>query len=130
MNTIILVIRWIARLAGTSLFVLLAMIMIAERFGFFRAGLQASLTGICIILALCGLLLAWRWEMKGGMLTTLSMIALYGIHFMRSGGRLPRGWVFPSLLMLGFLYMLCGVFSSKGRPHQPTSEADAKSPTL
>ncbi len=126
MNNIILVIRWCARIAGASLFVLLATIMIAERFGFFRAGLQASIMGICLMLALAGLPLAWRWELKGGMLTTFSMIAFYMGHFIQAHGRSPGGWVFPSLLILGLLFILCGLFGSKGLPHGPGPDVSAK----
>jgi hypothetical protein len=48
--------------------------------------------------AVCiGMVMAWRWELAGGVLSLVSLGLFYTIEFVQSG-RLPRG---PFLLMFG-----------------------------
>lgn len=55
-----------------------------------------------------GLLLAWRYEVLGGGIALLSMIAFYGWLGWQDGS-LPRGWILPLLALPAALFLLCGI---------------------
>lgn len=55
-----------------------------------------------------GLLLAWRWELWGGLVSLGSMLAFYTWLGLQDGS-LPRGWVLPLLTLPGLLFVTCGL---------------------
>jgi hypothetical protein len=68
------------------------------------------------LLALClaGLLIAWRWELAGGLTALVGIAGFYLVHFAESGfARFPGGWVFPSLFVTALLFVVSGVFRNQ-----------------
>jgi hypothetical protein len=55
-----------------------------------------------------GLLLAWRWELMGGGISLLSLIAFYAWLGWQDGS-LPRGGILPLLGLPALLFILCGL---------------------
>lgn len=56
-----------------------------------------------------GMLIAWRREIPGGLITTLSLLGFYLMHGLVSGGVFPRGWAFMVFSLPGLLFLLCGL---------------------
>ena len=110
--------RWIARILASIMAVLILLIFVGETLG---EGVQPLLhitfreiLLMFVFFALwLGLLLSWKWELIGGLLTLCAVIVFYALNFLFTG-ILPRGpffliFAFPSLL---FLY--CGWQNRKG----------------
>jgi hypothetical protein len=55
-----------------------------------------------------GLLLAWRRELLGGVVSLLSLIAFYAWLGWQAGS-LPRGWIIPLLGLPSLLFIICGL---------------------
>ena len=51
-----------------------------------------------------GMILAWRWEARGGMLSLLGLLAFHVTEWSTSG-RWPRGWALPALAVPGLLFL-------------------------
>jgi len=53
-----------------------------------------------------GFLVGWRWQGTGAALIIGGEIGFYLLHYVTTGfGRLPQGWVFPSLVIPGLLFL-------------------------
>ncbi len=104
--------RWIARILASIMATLILLLFVGETLD---EGVQPLLymtfREILMMFAFfalwLGLLLAWKWEFLGGLLTLCAIIVFYALNFLFTG-IFPRGpffliFAFPSLL---FLY--CG----------------------
>ena len=111
-NKLISKLRWIARILASIMAALILLFFVGE---ILSEGLQPLLhmtfrefLMMFIFFALwLGLLMAWKWELLGGLVTLCAVIVFYALNFLFTG-ILPRGpffliFAFPSLL---FLY--CG----------------------
>ena len=108
----VLVIRWIARITASLMAALMLVIFIGEGLAS-GGGLIPRLTGretammIAFAAAWLGLLLGWRWELVGGLLTVSAMIAFYLLDYAFSGS-FPRGPYFLLFFSPSLLYVYCG----------------------
>jgi hypothetical protein len=57
---------------------------------------------------LVGMIVAWRHELVGGLITVGSLAVFYVIHFV-TAGIFPRGWAFLVFAVPGFLFVLTRV---------------------
>ena len=95
--------RWIARLLGLVSVGIMLTFMIGEGFNPLHFTPREWALCLCFPIGLlAGLLLAWRWELAGGLVAVLSLLTFYALHFAFSGG-LPRGWAFLALAAPAFL---------------------------
>ncbi|MEA2063375.1 MAG: hypothetical protein U9P14_06740 [Gemmatimonadota bacterium] len=101
---IVTILRWIARVLGTLLCMLIAAFAIGEGFPDpLTLSLPEQLLFAGMITMLLGLIAAWRWEFIGGVLIlvgyTFFMVVEQRIIFFNI--------VFGPLLITGILYLFC-----------------------
>lgn len=106
------VIRWAARILGTSVAVFVLFFLLADLFGTEEAGIEAmsKKDGIAFVFfpigTIIGLGLAWKWEGPGGLITVASMIGLVMIRpDLLSSPLLIVVVVVPGLLFILYWYM-------------------------
>ena len=92
--------RWIARITGT----LVALIFLASREGGARMNLEHGIFLVSMAMLLLGLLLAWKWQLLGGLVPLGGFVLLVSIE-----GRRPPGvsglYLWP--VAVGVLNLLC-----------------------
>jgi hypothetical protein len=59
-----------------------------------------------------GMILAWRKEGFGGIITVGSLLAFYAVHLV-TAGRFPKGWAWLVFAAPGFLFLLSSYLSRK-----------------
>ncbi|MGD1993376.1 MAG: hypothetical protein PVI59_09295 [Anaerolineae bacterium] len=114
------VIRWIARVASGLAAGLVLLIFVGEGIA---AGFEPLLhlsvreTGMMVAFAVAwlGLLLGWKWELAGGLLTVCGVAAFYLLDYLFSG-TFPRGPFFLLLASPGLLFLYCGLQARRARP--------------
>ena len=103
------VVRWIARVSAGFSAALILLIFIGEGLtgGFeplLHMTVRETLMMIAFIAVWLGLLLGWKWELYGGLLTVCGVAAFYLVDFLFSGTLpgvlLPLIFALPSLLFL------------------------------
>jgi len=116
---LLLILRWIARLAGTAMALLIVTIAIGEG-GPPNPWSQPWKVNLELHLMLAiwaGLLLGWKWEGLGGAMVVGGLLAFAGLE-----GRMPHA-VFGTMLVPGLMYLCC--WCSERRAMRP--EGDTKS---
>ncbi len=111
------VLRRIARISSGVTAALILLIFIGEglteRFG---PVLNLSVRGTAMMIAFftvwLGLLLGWKWELYGGLLTVCGVAAFYLLDYLFSG-TLPRGPFFLIFASPGLLFLYCGLQTRK-----------------
>jgi hypothetical protein len=121
--TVILVLRWTARVLGTFIAGMLLLFMIGNHYNPFTMQLRDAVHTLFMPVAvLIGLLLAWRWELLGGALATGGMVGWYAMMLARSG-QLNAGWAPLVIAVPGLLFL----WVAARRPHTSTpTTADAR----
>jgi hypothetical protein len=113
------IVRWLARIIGTFLFLALMGFVLGEGLGGegFPNFVQLSATELIGFLAMfliaAGMLMGWKWERLGGLLNlvgvatflALELIINHRIHF--------HQWPFFILAIPGILYLICGVWPKR-----------------
>ena len=107
---VLLILRWSARLASLLVLATLVALTLGTRIE------VASLQPVEWILMLfllwtgVGMILGWRWEIRGG---SLSLAGVVGFHLIEWGasGNPPRGWAFPTLALPGLLFLAAGLLA-------------------
>lgn len=105
--------RWLARLLGTPLALFVLVFVGAHIVGDepppdpgvdpqVLLGIMAMTT---LSISAAGLLVAWKWEGLGGLLSVAGVAGFYGVALAASG-ELLAGWHLPVLSIPGFLYLL------------------------
>jgi len=110
------IVRWLARIIASLLFLGLLTFAIGEGFGGegfpnpVKLTLIENVLLVGMLLIAAGLPVGWKWERLGGL-----MILLGVGTFMIIGGvvyhRFLSGWAFWVLAIPGFLYLYCGTRS-------------------
>jgi hypothetical protein len=109
------VIRWTARVSAALLFGLVLLFMLGEGLPpLMRAPLAVRLLFAAHLATLAGLLLLWRWELLGGILTIGGMLAFYAINYC-DAGTFPSGW-FPLFYIPGVLSLISWSMTRARRP--------------
>jgi len=106
-------IRWTARIASAITALLILMFFIGEDFeeGYqplLHLSLKNSLMMISFFALWLGLVLGWKRELTGGLLTVCGLVAFYILDYLFSGS-FPRGSFFLIFASPGFLYLYCGI---------------------
>ena len=111
-------VRWTARVGGLLLVGLFGLLAVGE--GFDPSALAPSTLVACALVsvALAGVLVAWRWELTGGLMVVSGMVA-FGLWGVVERGR--WGWsgpVFWAVLAVGVLFVAAafGRQASKATP--------------
>jgi len=106
---------WAARLLGLAVLGLYAVIIAGEGLPDPRRLTASEASQMALFLAACGgLVLAWRREVAGG-LVTLAAVTLFYANELRLAGRLPRGWAFAILVVPALLSLLAASLSNARR---------------
>ena len=114
------VILWTARVIDSVLLVFVLIFLMAHIFGKDESGEGFSNSGeiiqfICFPVGLvAGLLIAWRWEGVGGLVSTLSMTTLFVMRSELVGNPYMIIMIIPGLLFLLY-WFLHNVVSDKGQ---------------
>ena len=107
------IIRWIARIWGTSilafvLFFLFAYIFETEESGGI-SGIKESIVAILGIIAIIGLAIALKWEGLGGLVTITGLIGFFILRFdLISNPYIIGGIAPPGILYLVYWYLTKG----------------------
>ena len=111
------VVRWIARVSSGFAAALILLIFIGEGLteGFeplLHMSVRESLMMVAFIAVWLGLLLGWKWELYGGLLTACGIAAFYLVDYLFSG-TLPRGPYFLIFASPSLLFLYCGLQTRK-----------------
>ena len=111
------VVRWIARVSAGIAAALILLIFIVEGFtGGFEPLLHMSVRETLMVVAFValwlGLLLGWKRELYGGLLTICGVAAFFLVDYLFTGTlpRLPYPLIFASP---GLLFLFCGLQTGK-----------------
>jgi hypothetical protein len=113
------VVRWIARVTSGFAAALILFIFIGEGFtgGFeplLHMTVRETLMMVAFIALWLGLLLGWKWELYGGLLTACGVAAFYLVDYLFTG-TLP-GILLPLIFSSpGLLFLYCG-FQTRAKP--------------
>jgi uncharacterized integral membrane protein len=105
--------RWTARIVGliaAGLFVAFLVVSGATVFSSFSwLSWQGLPLLIALVAAVAGALLAWRWELVGGAMTSIGALAIIGLVCLGSGGDMFLCSLFFTLplLVAGALHLGC-----------------------
>jgi len=116
-NKAVPVVRWIARVSSGLAAVLILLIFIGEGLaGGFEPLLRLTARETAMMVAFAavwlGLLLGWKWELYGGLLTVCGVAAFYLLDYLFSGA-LPRGPFFLIFASPSLLFIYCGLQTRK-----------------
>ncbi|MCK5785827.1 MAG: hypothetical protein KAH54_04610 [Candidatus Sabulitectum sp.] len=113
------IIRWTARITSAITALLILMFFVGEGFHdryqfLFHLPLKDSLMMITFFILWLGLIIGWKRELTGGLLTVTGLGVFYLIDYLFSGS-FPRGPYFLVFASPGFFFLYCGV---KSREHK------------
>jgi hypothetical protein len=100
--------RWTARLLAAVL-VIFVLVMFVGEGGVNPLKLrQVEAVQMTLFLAACmGLVVAWRWPLVGGAISTGGMLLFFAVEAVVTGS-FPKGIVFPLMLLAGILFLASG----------------------
>lgn len=106
-------VRWTARIWSIISIGLVLAFIVGE--GFYPAkitpeewlGLVFFPVGITV-----GMIVGWRKEFFGGIITVGSLFAFYAVHLLTSGA-LPKGWAWLVFAVPGFLFLVCAFWERR-----------------
>jgi hypothetical protein len=109
---IVSVVRWIARISAGVMAALILLIFVGEALADgFEPLLHLTIRETGMMIAFfavwLGLLLGWKWELYGGLLTICGVAAFYLLDYLFSG-TLPRGPYFLIFAAPSLLFTYCG----------------------
>ena len=124
------IVRWIARIASGLAAGLILVIFFGEGIAngfepFLRLSVRETAMMVAFFAVWLGLVLGWRWELAGGLLTVCGLVAFYLLDYAFSG-TFPRGPFFLLLASPSLLFIYCSC-SAKLRNYllRPQSEGDS-----
>lgn len=108
-TTIIVVLRWVARLGSLLSVAFLLLIFFGEEMNVSQLA-RSEILGLLFfpVGVTVGLLLGWRWETLGGAVTVLSLLAFYKVMY-AANGRFPEGIWFALFALPGLFFLYCGL---------------------
>jgi hypothetical protein len=105
-DDLVSVIRWVARIIALSLAVVVLIFVSGAGVNVSAMGSDEILMSAVFLMMWLGLIVAWRWEGAGGILTT-GGTALYVLLDYFLTGHVLRFWVFFVFLIPGLLFLYC-----------------------
>jgi hypothetical protein len=100
--------RWTARLLAAGLVGLVLVIFIGEGFNPVNLSPIEALQKTFFLACCAGMVIAWRWPLLGGAISTGGMVLFFAVEFAVTGG-FPKGWVFHLMLLPGILFLMSGL---------------------
>lgn len=112
-NKTVRVVRWIARVSAVIVAALIILTFMGGEFTqgiepFLHLSFRETLIVIAFLTAFLGLLLGWKWEIFGGLLTVCGVAAFYLLDYLFSG-KAPQGPFFLIFALPGLLFLYCGL---------------------
>ena len=105
------IIHWIARVLSIVSIGILLLFFIGEGFNPVQLSIRDWILFLFFPLGITiGIILAWRCEMLGGVITFVSLLSFYASHFIMSN-KFPAGPYFLIFALPGIIFMLFGMFS-------------------
>ena len=106
------ILRWIARILASVMAALILLICVGETLGEgvpspFHMTFWEILMMFAAFALWLGLLLGWKWELLGGLLTLCAVIVFYALNFLFAG-ILPGGPFFLIFSFPSLLFLYCG----------------------
>ncbi len=99
-------IRVIARVWSLASIGFLLLFLVGEGVNFFKLTSVELVEFILFPVGVTiGMVLAWKWEKCGGLLTIFSIIGFYAFHRLASGS-FPRGWIMFAVAIPGVLFLI------------------------
>ena len=107
------IIRWIARIWGTTILAFVLFFLFANIFGSEESGgirdVKEAISAISGIIAIIGLAIALKWEGLGGLLTIIGLTGLFIVRFdLISNPYIIGGIAPPGILYLIYWYLTKG----------------------
>lgn len=107
------IIRWIARIWGTTILAFVLFFLFANIFGSEESGgirdVKEAISAISGIFAIIGLAIALKWEGLGGLLTIIGLTGLFIVRFdLISNPYIIGGIAPPGILYLIYWYLTKG----------------------
>lgn len=113
--------RWLARTWGLLSIGFTLLIFIGETFSATTPSAPTGVEWLMLLFfpvgVLVGLVLSWRWELLGGLLTAVSIAAFYLTEFLATGNWAGGPW-FLLVAFPGFLFLLLGIVTRDERQHK------------
>ena len=111
------IIRWIARIWGTSILAFVLFFLFADIFGTEEGegggirNVKEGISAVSGIIAIIGLGIALKWEGLGGLLTIIGLTGLFIVRFdLLSSPYIIGGIAPPGILYLVYWYLTKGQF--------------------
>lgn len=107
------VVRWVARISSALTAALILLIFVGEGLaeGFeplLHLTARETAMMVAFVAVWLGLLLGWKWELYGGLLTVCGVAAFYLLDVLFSG-TFPRGPFFLIFASPALLFLYCGL---------------------
>jgi len=111
------VVRWIARVSSAITAAMILLIFIGEGLaeGFqplLHLSVREAFMMVVFVAVWLGLLLGWKWEFYGGLLTACGVAAFYLLDYLLSG-TLPKGPFFLIFASPSLLFLYCALQTRK-----------------
>ena len=104
--------RWVARISSLISILVLVMFFVGEGFDPGRVSGRQWLGLLFFPVGLItGFIIGWKYEIIGGAVSVLSLLAFYFIYGLLISGRLPRGWAFAVFALPAILFLFAGIFA-------------------
>jgi hypothetical protein len=114
-NIITLYVRWTARIWSIFSIGLVLAFLVGEGFDPAKIKITEWLGFLFFPVGISvGMILAWRREGVGGIITIGSLFAFYAVH-LATAGTLPKGWAWFVFAAPGFLFLVCWYWSRKAK---------------
>lgn len=99
------ILRWIARIMGLTLAVIVGLFAVCAGFDPRQLNFTTCVMTMAFFGAVVGMLVLWRWERIGGLIVLVGMASFYAINFV-AARKWPGGWVLPLCFLPGILALL------------------------
>ena len=120
-NKRVQIMRWVARVWGVISLLFIGTLVFAELLNP-SSGPPQGMEWVMLALfptgVLLGIVLGWRWELWGGIISVASFLAFYAIEFAMSGD-LADGPFFLLVAAPGFLFLWCGIVNKRSTQPLP-----------
>ena len=101
---LLLILRWSARTTSVLVLGMIGAFLVGTGLEPTALSAQEWILMMFLLWTLVGLILAWRWPLRGGAMSLAGLIGFHAVEWLTSG-RLPSGWFFPALAVPGLLFM-------------------------
>ena len=107
------ILRWTARITAALAAGLILIIFIGEGLSdgidqFLHLAKRETLMMVAFIIFWLGLIVGWKWELAGGIMSIGGLVAFYLIDYLFSG-TLPGGPFFLIFAVPGFIFLYLGI---------------------